>query len=32
LSDAGSEEEIMDNRVEAAKLAKLLEIEGYGSV
>jgi hypothetical protein len=32
LSDAGSEEEMMYNTVGTAKLAKLLEIEGYGSI
>jgi hypothetical protein len=31
LSDAGSEEETMDDALRKAKLAKLIEIEGYDS-
>jgi hypothetical protein len=31
LSDAGCEEEIMDDALREAKLAKLIEIEGYDS-
>jgi hypothetical protein len=31
FSDAGSEEEMMDDALRKAKLAKLIEIEGYDS-
>jgi hypothetical protein len=32
LSGAGCEEELMDHKLRAAKLAKLIEIEGYDTV